>query len=381
MEKWSKVYYKTDNGFFTERRLGNQDWVYVNKTFSQCLLTPKNIRDIPNMFWKSDIAPGSIIPEKQFQRIISLHGVSECGFNQRVIAILADEDNPLRKVILDIVKREYTNWKGYVIEYDEDERILTPKSGWIYATLLSAFNLNKADESLNHFYYLYSPYDLPDDLNLGGNEIENSGNGYSKPINLAFNQSLDLRDEQNKWRASTTQNEIVLYTSGSYFGLPADNLIETDKVSRQSVMFVLCTDPKKQSIENWGSSFSKGDFVTVDYDKVPNGFHLFKFKNPPHSHPNEEILRITTNKKLEFRGGIKVENRSYLKNLLPKIYVDGADGKEKVFLEFMDETIPVYLNRSAVIRKHPVKHVNQPPQFFPVLLIRVSNPAVVLQSC
>jgi hypothetical protein len=349
LEKWSKEYYKTDNGYFTERRVGNQDWVYVNKTFSQCLLTPKNIRDIPNIFWKADIAPNSIIPEKQFQRIITLHGVSQAAFSPRIISIVADEENPLRKVILDIVKREYTNWKGYVIEYDEDEKILTPKSGWVYATLLSAFNLNKADESVNHFYYLYSPYDFPDELHLGESEIRNSGNGYSKPISIAFNQSLNLQDDQNKWRASTTQNEIVIYTSGSYFGLPSDNLIETDKVSRQSLMYLLCTDSKKQSIEDWGATFLKGDFSSVDYDKVPVGFNLFKFKNPPSSHPTEEILRVTTKKKLEFRGGVKVENRSYLKNLLPKIYVDGADGTEKVFLEFTESNQNIFLNRSTVI--------------------------------
>lgn len=349
LEKWSKEYYKTDFGFFTERRLGNHKWIYVNKAFSQCLLTPKNIRDIPNIFWQADIAPNSIIPEKQFQRIITLHGVSQAGFSQRIVSIIADEENPLRKVILDIVRREYSNWKGYVIEYDEDEKISTPKSGWVYATLLSAFNLNKADESFNHFYYLFSPYDFPDELLLGENEIQNAGNGYSKQINITFNQNLNLQDDQNKWRASTTQNEIIIYTSGSYFGLRSDNLIETDKVSRQSLMYLLCTDSKKKSIEEWGTTFSKGDFLTVDFDKVPAGFNLFKFKNPPNSHPTEEILRVTTKKKLEFRGGIKVDNRSYLKNLLPKIYVNGADGNERIFLSFIDTNQSIFLTRSSVI--------------------------------
>jgi len=209
--------------------------------------------------------------------------------------------------------------------------------------------LNKADESFNHFYYLFSPYDFPDELHLGENEILNSGNGYSKPISIAFNQSLNLQDDQNKWRASTTQNEIVIYTSGSYFGLPSDNLIETYKVSRQSLMYLLCTDSKKKSIEDWGATFIKGNFSSVDYDKVPVGFNLFKFKNPPSSHPTEEILRVTTKKKLEFRGGVKVENRSYLKNLLPKIYVEGADGTEKVFLEFTESNQNIFLNRSTVI--------------------------------
>lgn len=349
LEEWSNSYYKTDYGFFKERRLGNQNWIYVNKAFSQCLLTPKNIRDIPNMFWKADIAPNSIIPQKQFQRIVKLHGESQAGFSRRTISIVDDETNPLRKVILDVVKREYSNWKGYVIEYDEDETVLTPKSGWVYATLLSAFNLNKVDESFNHFYYLFSPYDFPDELHLGENEIQNSGSGYSKPLSFPFNQNLNLQDDQNKWRASATQNEIIIYTSGSYFGLPHDNLIETDKISRQSQMYLLCTDSKKQSIEAWGTAFLKGDFSAVNYDKVPIGFNLFKFKNPPHSHPTEEILRITTKKRLEILGGIKVRNRAYLKNLPPRIYIDGADGTEKVFLEYTETNQNIPTERHSAI--------------------------------
>ncbi|WP_264566286.1 hypothetical protein [Flavobacterium sp. N3904] len=349
LEKWSKEYYKTDYGYFKERRVGNQNWVYVNKAFSQCLLTPKNIRDIPNIFWKANIAPYSIIPEKQFQRMITLHGILEAGFSSRIISIVSDEENPLRKIIIDIVIREYKNWKGYVIEYNEDEEVLTPKSAWVYATLFSAFNLTKTDESFNHFYYLFSKNDFPDDLHLGENEIRNSGNGYSKPINISFNQSLNLQDEQNKWKASTTKNEIIIYISGSYFGLPSDNLIETDKVSKQSLMYLLCTDSKKQSIEDWGKTFLKGDFSPIDYDKIPTGFNLFKFKNPPSSHPTEEILRVTTKKRLEFLGGIKVDNRSYLKNLLPKIYVDGADGTEKVFLEFTETNQSIFLKPNSAI--------------------------------
>ena len=113
-------------------------------------------------------------------------------------------------------------------------------------------------------------------------------------------------------------------------------------------MYLLCTDLKKQSIVDWGATFQKGDFTAIDYDKVPTGFNLFKFRNPPCSHPSEDILKVTTRKKLEFRGGIKFENRSYLKNLLPKIFVDGADGRENIFLEFPETNQKIPLCRSSV---------------------------------
>jgi len=349
LEKWSSEYYKTDFGYFKERRLGNQNWVYVNKVFSQCLLTPKNIRDIPNIFWKADIAPNSIIPANQFQRIINLYGETQAGFSKKIVSIVNDDENPLKKVIVDIVKREYSNWKGHVIEYDDDESVTIPKSGWIYATLLSAFNLNREDETYNHFYYLYSQNDFPEELNLSGNEINNSGNGYSKPLAIKFSQDLNLCDEQNKWRASSTKNDIILYISGSYFGLPSNNYIETDKISKQSVMYLLCIDTKKIVVEDWGNTFNKGDFSKVDYDEIPSGYSLYKFKNPVVSHPTEEVLKVITNKKFEFRGGIKIGNRSYLKNLLPKIYLEGADGSEKIFFDYSDLQHKIYLHRNDLI--------------------------------
>lgn len=349
LETWSKIYYKTDLGFFTERHLGNPYWYYVGKPFSQCLLSPRNIRDIPNIFWAADIAPFSIITESHFLRIINLYGETKAGFNKRIKNIINDEENLLRKVIVDIVKREYSNWKGHVIVYDEDETVSTPKSGWIYGTLLSAFSLNREDETFNHFYYLYSKNDFPEELNLGGNEINNSSNGYSKPIHIPFNQNLNLTDEQNKWRASSTQNKIIIYSSGSYFGLSSDNFIETDKISKQSVMYLLCSDSKIRIIEDWGNTFLQGDFNRVIYENIPKDFNLYKFKNPQQSHPTEELLKVTSIKRIELQGGIKVSNREYLKNLLPRIYVSGANGTEKLFLEFKNPDKRIYLINNPLI--------------------------------
>ncbi len=209
--------------------------------------------------------------------------------------------------------------------------------------------MNREDETFNHFYYLHSQNDFPDELNIGEYEITNSGGGYSRPIPVAFNQNLNLVDEQNKWRASATQNETILYSSGSYFGLPASNLIETDKISLQSTMYLLCADSKKEVIESWGNSFIQGDFVPINYDNIPPGFNLYKFKNPQKSHPTEELLEVPSQKRVELRGGIKVGNREYLKNLLPKIYVHGANGAEKIFLEYQDVDNRIYLSKNPLI--------------------------------
>ncbi|RYU92854.1 hypothetical protein [Emticicia agri] len=349
LEIWSKEYYKTDLGYFEEARFGNQNWIYVNKIFSQCLLTPKNIRDIPKIFWEAGIAPNSIISEKQFQRIIINYGVEQAKFSKRVCVIINEENNSLGKIIVDIVKREYNNWKGDVIEYGDNEKGTTYKSGWVYATLLSAFRLNKGDETFKHFYYVYSQNDFPEDLSFGEYRIENMGNGYSKPINIKFSKNLNLVDQLNKWRVSNTQNDILLYSSGLYFGLSADDFIETDKISLLTTMYILCPHYKQQSIEDWGKSFIKGDFNLIDYDGIPTNFLLYRFKNPKQSHPTEELLRLPIKKRVEILGGIKNGNRRYLNNFLPRVYIGGSNGNEKVFLEFKESRSIIYLKKSESI--------------------------------
>jgi hypothetical protein len=351
LEKWSTVDYRTDLGFFTERNFGNPFWKHVGKPFSQCILTPKNIRDIPKLFWNAGIAPFAFVSHEVIVRMVVRYGSKHAGFSHRVTEIMNDRDNPLRKVICDIVKREYDSWTGDVLDYDDDgqDLQLKPKSGWSYGTLLSAFSLSHKDEAYEHYYHLYSKNDIPGDLNFNGHPVFHLTNGYSERMPHLFDQNLVWTDNENKWKATPSASSILIYISGSYFGLPSDTYIETDKISRASKMYLLCPADKQISIEDWGKTFAKGDFNKIDYDYIPSGFFLYSFKNPVETHPEEELLQISNQKSLELKGGVKMANREYLNVSLPDVWITGADGRERLFLQYSDDSEQVGLERNVAI--------------------------------
>lgn len=363
LEKWTKVHCKTDLGIFTERQFGNPNWRYVGKPFSQCILTPKNIRDIPKMFWVANIAPFSFISDLQLERIIFRYGHKSSGFSQRVVDIFNDPDNPLKKIIIDIVRVEFENWQGDVIEYDEDDNNDRPKSGWSYGILLSAFTLTAKNETFHHFYHLFSKSDFPEDLILNNEPVIHMANGFSEKIIEPFKQTLEWTDVENKWRATPSKSEIILYISGSYFGLPSDTYVETDKISLVSRLYLLCPADKKKSIGDWGKTFAPGNFKEIDYLHIPEGYSLYRFQNPTVEHPSEQLLKFKNEKKIEIKGGIKISNREFLPVMLPTVWLPGTMGIEKLYLEYVSDQQKVYLYRNDAI----------PEEFFLPETIKTGN--------
>lgn len=349
LEKWSKEYCKTDLGIFTERLFGNQLWRYVGKLFSQCILTPKNIREIPKIFWEADIAPFSFISNAQLERIVIKYGGKVSGFSKSAISTLTDSDSPLKKIILDIVRREFENWLGDVIEYEDDGHSLRANSGWSYATLLSAFTLVPKNETFHHFYHVFSKNDFPEDLNFNDSPVFNLSNGFSEKIDSEFIPDLEWIDIENKWKATPSKSEMLLFISGAYFGLSSDTYIETDKVSRVSKMYLLCPQCKKVSIDEWGKTFADGNFKKINYLYIPDGYILYRFQCPMLEHPEEQLLKFNSERKISLKGGIKVSNWEFLATMKPTIWFPGANGIERVFIQYSISDERKFLTMNSVV--------------------------------
>lgn len=345
LEKWSKEYYNTDIGVFVKRSFGNPRWKYVGKPFSQCILTPKNIREIPNLFWAADLAPNTFLKDDEIIRLVKLYGEDYLQLPKKVIDIVADKNDVLSKVIVDIIKREYSEWNGDVYEYSDDDEGKV-KAGSIVAVLFSSFTIDHVNEVFEHQYFIYSKNDYPEDLHLFNQNVKALGHGFSNPIKIAFNQNIIEEDVQNKWKVTPNKSDIILYKNGSYSGLSHDIWIESEELSRVSETYLLCKSSKKQSIEDWGRTFNKGDFkiLTDALESVPEGYCFYKFKNPQESHPEEPVLKFSTEQKIELRGGLKINNRYYLKQMLPIAYLKGGTGKEKLFLEYSETHEKLHLN-------------------------------------
>lgn len=345
LEKWSKQYYQTDLGIFEKRNFGSSKWIHVGKPFSQCILTPKHLKNIPNLFWAASLSPDLAITSKEILSLLKYHGNKELGLSKKIISDVQDGNDDLSRVVVDIIKREYEKWEGDVYEYENGSEII--KSGWISAAMFSSFTIDQVNGEWEHQYYIYSRNDYPEDLIFAGNSIIPFVNGYSKPLNLPFNPLLSVEDKANRWKAFPNASEMILYRNGNYAGLSNDVWIETTEVTRTSQMYLLCKQSKEASIDTWGNHFEKANFKKeTQLEGITEGYILYKFRNPTEEHPSEPLLKFRSVKTLELHGGLKTGNREYMHNALPAVRLTGCIGTERVFIEYIEDGSIAFLHQN-----------------------------------
>lgn len=347
LEKWSKQYYQTDLGIFEKRNFGSSKWIHVGKPFSQCILTPKHLKNIPNLFWAASLSPALAITSQEILNLLKHHGHKELGLSKKIISDVQDGNDDLSRVVVDIIKREYGKWEGDVYEYDDENGSEIIKSGWISASMHSSFTIDQVNGEWEHQYYIYSRNDYPEDLIFAGNSIIPFVNGYSKPLSLPFNPLFIADDKANRWKAFPNASDMILYRNGNYAGLSNDVWIETTEITRTSQMYLLCKKSKEASIDTWGNHFEKANFKKeTQLEGITEGYILYKFRNPTEEHPSEPLLKFRTAKILELHGGLKTGNREYMHNSLPVVRLTGSIGTERLFIEYTENGSIAFLHQN-----------------------------------
>ena len=342
LSEWSTSVYKTDIGIFNVGHFGNRNWIHVGKVFAQCVLTPSDIRNLPRLFSLAGFMPDTNIPASVIKNALLKNG-SDIGLSRHALKILKDAENDLQNVIINIVKGEHYKWKGNV-DRKQGEKI-DEKEAWIHARLLSSFTIDKVNEEFNHYYFVYSNNDFPDNLTYNNFYIKSLVDGFSCPIRADFNPSLMLQDKYNKWKSMPVLYDIILYRN-NVNGIPNDYWIQADKLYQTSKMYLLCNDLKKESIISWGkSAFSNGNFKEADLDGIPQGYTLYSISNPQKSHPEELVLQLQAHLEIQFIGGLKVKNRVFLNYYLPKIRIEGAGETTKVYALLTQSDTKIYLTK------------------------------------
>jgi hypothetical protein len=348
LSEWSTTIYKTDIGVFNVGHFGNRNWIHVGKVFAQCVLTPSDIKNLPKLFSLAGFMPNANISTGNMKNALLKNGV-DIGLFKNTLKILKDGDSDLQNVIINIAKEEYYKWKGD-IERRQGKRI-EEKEAWVHARLFSAFTIDKVNEELNHCYFVYSTNDFPDNLIYNGSPVKSLANGFSYPIQEEFNPLLILQDKYNKWKSAPVLDDIILYRN-NVNGVSNDYWMQTDKLYPTSKMYLLCNDVKKETMESWGkSSFSNGSFKKADLDGVPKGYTLYSISNPQQSHPDEPTLQLQTNLEIQFIGGLKVKNRTFLNYYLPTIRIEGVGETVKVYALFIQSNAKIYLNKPVSFRE------------------------------
>jgi len=345
LEKWANEDKNGDLGLFRVNNFTNSIWIYLGNVFSQCVISPKAIKSLPDFFIQSGMIPDSVYSNEEFQNYLKQYGLSALHLPNNIINIITKDSDELGQTIIGIIKREYTKWTGESDEEVENNGAINRKKNDILARLFLQFKVNTRDETIKFSYRLFSQNDYPDDLKFENFDNLYETNGWSRTLDIDFKEQFELKDTYNKWIAKFSNKDIRLFVSAATCQLSSAYWIETDNLSKTERMYLLCRNDKKNSIEEWGKSFNSGDFVNEDFEGIPENYVLYKIIHPTISHNEIPQLTLYTTKSIELIGGLRVNFRTYINDFLPKVEIKNANGNEKVFLQYRNTDEKITLNK------------------------------------
>lgn len=346
LANWTNVKNSGDFGLFNVIPFTNANWIYVGKVFSQCVLPPKYINRLPELFESIGLVPDTIYEDSFLQQKIK---ESRTNLIPKSTLDLLKKEDELSKSIIQIIQRQYKKWTGETHEDIEEGQIQLKKRNYTLAPLFLQFKVNTNDEEIKFSYRMYSQNDYPEDLKFGEHENLYETNGWSKTIPLEFKESLEIKDNFNKWIAKFPERDVRLFISAGTFQLSTEFWIETYTLSKTEPMYLLCRNGKQESIKEWGKSFKNGNFKQEDLVGLPENYSLFKILNPTQSHSDISILTLYTEKRIELVGGVKVNFRTFTNDFLPEVEIANSDGNEKIYLQYKGTDIKIFLSKKQVI--------------------------------
>ena len=351
LENWANDVNNRDLGAFSIRPFTNEHWIYVGKPFSQCIFPPQSIKRLPYFFAQTELTPNLAYSDAEMRKHLIIDGKKYLNLNDNIIKLLKDNNNELANSIIEITNKEYEKWTGEDYntdsEFEEGTKTLTKKNDTI-ASLFLQFKLNDNDETVSFSYRLFSKNEYPEDLQF--NDFENiyETNGYSKTLDIPYKNNFELKDLFNKWVARFPKRDVRIFINANSVRLSSKYWIETNHLTKIQPMYLLCKSELLQSIIEWGNHFEDNHFKKIEYKGLPDGFSLFKFKNPTIDHPDIPLLTLDPVKRIEIKDGLKIGFRNYLKDSLPYIEIKNSDGKEEVYIEYKNSYEKVNLKKVQV---------------------------------
>jgi hypothetical protein len=341
---WANNNNNGDFGLFNVVPFTNANWVYVGKVFSQCVLPPKFLNRLPELFEYIGLVPDTFYEDRFLQEKIKN---SRTDLIPKSTLEFLKKDDELSNSIIQTIQRQYKKWTGETHEEIEEGTITRRKRNYTIAPLFLQFKVNTNEEEIKFSYRIRSQNDYPVDLKFKEYENLYEINGWSKTLPLEFKEGLELKDNFNKWIAKFPDRDVRIFVSAGMFQLSNDFWIETDFLSRTERMYLLCKNDKKSIIEEWGETFNEGNFKQEDFEGLPENYSLFWFHNPTQGLAEISLLTLYTEKRIELVGGLKVNFRTYINEFLPEVEIVNSDGNENVYLQFKGTEGKIFLSKKT----------------------------------
>ncbi|TWI17209.1 hypothetical protein [Sphingobacterium siyangense] len=341
---WANVENNGDLGFFNVVPFTNKNWVYVGKIFSQCVLPPRILNRLPELFESIGLVPNFTYDTYSLQGMIISSSTTLIPKNTLDFLKKYDE---LSRSIIQTILNNYKKWTGETHEEieEQDGLILKKKRNYTIAPLFLQFKVNRNEEEIKFTYRMYSLNDYPEDLKFGQHENLYEINGWSKTLLFEFKERLELTDNFNKWIAKFPDLDVRLFINAGIFQLSNDFWIETHILSKTEQMYLLCRNNKREIIKEWGGTFRGIDFKEEELDGLPQGYSLFWLRNPICGLSKIPILTLHSEKRIELVNGLRVDFRTYINDFLPEIEIVNSEGSERVYLQYSGETEKRFLSK------------------------------------
>lgn len=324
-------------------------WRFVGKPFSQCVLTPKAIKKLPDFFYASELTPKTFYQDEIFKKHLLRNGMAILGLKLSIIELIKKGNtDEIGQSIIETVKTEFNEWTGEeheIVLKDGTEKKIRKNT---IVPIKLQFMINEDGEVDFSFRIKYST-EPPPELKFEEFKDLYANRNWSKTIRKPFKESFELRDTENKWKAIFDFKNVRILIRGGYFQLSNDYWIETETLTRVEGLYLFCKNECKSSIKEWGERFCDEFKDESTLNNIPSGYSLFRLRNPHYSHEQFQQLRVYNDKKIFFRTGtgLKIGYRTFLNEMLPEVEISNADGRESVYLKYEDNEEKITLN------KHP----------------------------
>lgn len=349
LSQWANHRMNGQLGSFQAIPFLHNTWKFVGKPFSQCVLSPKSLKQIPNFFHQSNLVPNTFYPDDLFKHLLLRDGVSLLGLKQSVVELIRKGNkDEIGQSVIGMVKAEFLDWTGEA----HDTVLKDGKQREIRKITVVPLKLQfkvSEDGELSFSYRAKYASEPPSSLKLGDFEDIYENENWSRTLTMEFKRSHELKDPINKWKAVFDAKRIHLFITGSYFNLNNRLWIETETLSKTERMYLLCKVEFSHAVLEWGRANCLIFRDESSLKGLPPDYSLFSLLGPEISHPDLAELTVYDLKEISIREGtgLRVGYLSYLNKLLPDVEITNAQGDETVFVQYEDDE-----QERIILRQH-----------------------------
>lgn len=316
LENWSILTKNTELGYFELHPFTHKEWVYVGKPLSQAIFPVTAINNLHDLYDRLGLVPGGKLKEEKVREIVKKYGEQKLNLESKTVDLIQKPENEIGLSIVKLIQRNYERWEGINEELITDEK----EPSFIVSELRLCFEIDKVNESIQHYYRLYSTNEYPENLNFGGKlPVKYKANNWSDIIQLPFNEKSEFIDRHNKWKARINDKTIRFFVNGKMFHL--SGWVEVPNYVPNVKNIVLVKNENREEFKDWKDDFEPKDFSEIEYENAFLKYSLFEFENPKNRHPNFDEISNVSNKKIEFVGGLKLKPNTYFAEVLPFVNI------------------------------------------------------------